>query len=122
MFIKNGNLLYGYISKLKLALIPYWIFNIFVNLPFMIIWTLISFIAVPVIGLFIIPSWIFSNYLLLLFTSLGSILFLVHLKKNRLIKMPSFIINIVMQLCFVLDIVSAIYLKIKYKEINDKIV
>jgi hypothetical protein len=115
IFEKNGNDLFEFTFKLKLALIPFWIINFIIQIPLSLYGTLGGFFNV--IGLLTIPIMIITNYAFLLLTSFGSILFLLYLKKNKTITMGFFILHFIMQICFFWDVVSIIYMK--YKKIEN---
>jgi hypothetical protein len=118
LFNKNGNDLYRYLLPLKIALIPFWIIAVILMVPMMIGGAFVSFFLMPVFGMFILPTFfIMMFYLVFVFTSVSNILFLMNLSKKKMINKYILILNIIMQLCYFWDIVSTIYLKIRYRGI-----
>jgi hypothetical protein len=118
LFIKNGNYLYRYLLPLKLALIPFWIIAVILMVPMILGGAFVSFFLMPVFGMFILPTFfIMMFYLVFVFTSVSNILFLLNIYKNKMINKYLFLLNMIMQFCYFGDMVSAIYLKIRYKEI-----
>jgi len=121
LFIKNGNYLYRYLFTLKLALIPFWIAAVILMVPMIIGGAFVSFFLMPVFGMFILPAFfLMMFYLVFVFTSVSNILFLLNLYKNKMMNKYIFLLNMIMQFCYFLDMVSAIYLKIRYKELMVK--
>jgi hypothetical protein len=90
---------------LKLTLIPFWIIN-FIGYTVLVI-----MINIPShgFGVFIIPIPIIASYCVLIITSIYSILLLLLLFQNKKLNNKQFLVYIIMQLCFVLDIISIIY-------------
>ena len=121
LFIKNGNYLYRYLLPLKLALILFWIFAVILMVPMILGGAFVSSFLMPVFGMFILPAFfIMMFYLVFVFTSVSNILFLLNIYKNKMINKYIFLLNMIMQFCFFWDMVSAIYLKIRYREIMVK--
>jgi hypothetical protein len=108
LYFHNKDMLFEYMKTLKFCLIPYWIICFFIQLPLSIFLTIMGFIFMPLLGSTL--SLILISYFILLFTSVPSILYLIYLKKNNLIKDQAFIINLILQFCFLFDLVSTIYL------------
>ena len=94
-------------KKIKLYLIPYWVINF--------IFSLILTSALLIVGVILGLIFIIQAYLLLIATSCYSISFLGILLKNKKISLKSFIIHLLLQFCFVMDIIDTIYLLRKYK-------
>jgi hypothetical protein len=103
-------------KRLKILIIPFWIINFFA-------WALIIFGLVfalrggtgLIIGAFILIIGISFSYIVLLLTSTYSIFFIKSLYKIKIIK--NHVLHIILQLCFILDIVDILWLNKKYKEI-----
>ena len=112
-YLKNNEkkLLKTLSENIKLKSIPFWIIN-FIILLFFSIGALFG-----TRGFFIIflPIPIIFTYLILLGTSIFSISYIRLLYKNNEIKKYQMIIHIILQLCFIWDIIDIIYLKIKIK-------
>ena len=118
LFIKNGDYLYRYLTSLKIALIPFWIIATILMIPITLGGAFVGFFVVPVLGTFLLPmSFIIGFYSAFVLTSVSNILFLINLIKKKMIGKLIFALNLAMQLCLFLDIVSSIYLKTKYREI-----
>ncbi|MDR0525090.1 MAG: hypothetical protein LBG90_04390 [Spirochaetaceae bacterium] len=115
LFIKSQNNLFQYMQGIKFGLMPFWILDFFLTLPFA---ATVTANAIIVPFFLLAPGvFIFMSYLFLLYTSLPTILFLVYLKKTKQIKLPMFILHLFLQLCFCVDIAGTIILVIKYKKI-----
>jgi hypothetical protein len=69
--------------------------------------------------LLFIPIPIFLSYIILLVTSSYSISYLVLLKRNDIITRKQFRIYLVLQLCFVLDIIGIIYISNRVKKMSN---
>jgi hypothetical protein len=112
--VRNNNLeiIKKYCKLVKYSLIPFWIINFIAYLGLFLSF---SFIMMGWVFLFI-PIPIFFNYIILLSTSSYSISYLLLLKKHNIINKNNFIINMILQLCFVLDVIGIIYLNKKYNE------
>lgn len=115
---KNGeyNSLRKYMKVLKLGSIPYFVLNFAIYfLLFMVLFAATHgvLVATPIPFLFLPP--ILFAYLTVLFTSSYGIGFLAIIKKEKRLKSRSLIIHVLLQLCFVLDIISTIILLIRYK-------
>jgi len=118
LFNKNGNDLYRYLLPLKIALIPFWIIAVILMVPMMFGGAFAGWFLVPFFGMFILPVFfIMMFYLVFVFTSVSNILFLLNLYKNKMINKYILLLNMIMQFCYFWDMVSAIYLKIRYREI-----
>ena len=100
------------VKYIKLYLIPYWIINFAVSVFVL----LLIMAATKGLGIILFPVFIFFAYILLLITSSVSITYIVLLNKNKHLK--HYYVHIILQLCFVLDIIGAIYL---LKKINIEI-
>lgn len=110
------NSLRKYMKVLKFGTVPYFIINFIVYaLIFLIFFAasrgIIIFTPIPLIFIVII----FITYLTVIFTSSYGIGFLAIIKKEKRIKAGNFIIHILLQLCFVLDVIDTMILLIKYK-------
>ena len=124
LFIKNGNYLYKYLLQLKIALIPFWIIVTILMIPIILGASFVGWFVVPVFGMFMLPAqfifaFIFIFHTVLIFTSVSNILFLINLVRKNMINKFIFVLNLLMNLCVSLDIISIIYLKIRYKGIID---
>jgi hypothetical protein len=96
---------------IKLSLIPFWIFHFFISALIMIFFIAIS----RGMGIIFVPIPMFFTYISLLITSIFSIAFILLLNKNKYLK--RYYIHILLQLCFVIDIIDIIYL-LKKIDIN----
>lgn len=102
-------------KTLKLGLIPYFVINFILYLfIFLILFAasrgIIMFSPVPLF--FIIP--IFFTYLAVLFTSFYGIGYALILRKENRLKNSSLVIHVLLQLCFVSDVISTMILNTKY--------
>ena len=106
---KNGKLI-------KLTLIPFWILHFILSVLAMIVFIGAS----RGMGIIFLPIPIFITYIFLLITSIFSIAYILLLRKNKYIN--NIVIHIILQLCFVLDIINMIYIlrKISKKEIEER--
>jgi hypothetical protein len=105
-----------YMKRLKFGAIPYFILNfLFYLLLFLFFFAASRGIVVftPLPLFFLIP--IFFTYLSVLFTSPYAIGFIVALRNEDKMKIGKLVIHILMQLCFVLDVIDTIVLLKKYK-------
>lgn len=123
--IKNTYKLYrnnesAYLRKfmkvLKLGAIPYFMLNfILYLLLFMLFFAasrgIIMFSPIPL--MFLIP--VFFTYLSVLFTSLYGMGFAFAMQKEQKMKTGKLIIHILLQLCFVLDVLDTLILLKNYK-------
>ena len=113
---KDVVLLEKYTKVLKLSLIPFWIIN-FIGYT-----ALVIMINIPShgFGVFIVPIPIVASYCVLIITSIYSILFLLLLFQNNKLNNKQFLIYTILQLFFVLDIISIIHFFQKKKTGNMK--
>lgn len=114
---KEFDFLRKYMKKIKLRAIPYFILNfIFFFLLFMLFAAATRgiMLATPFPLLFLIP--VFFTYLSVIFTSSYGIGYVAFLYKEGKIKTSKLIIHIILQLCFVLDVLDTIILLKKVKE------
>jgi len=95
---------------IKLSLIPFWVINFIVTLLIMII----LIMGTRGFGIILIPIPVCFAYFILLVTSSFSIAYILLQNKNKKIK--NYIIHIILQLCFVLDIIDTIYILNNNKE------
>lgn len=114
---REYNSLRQYMKVLKLGSIPYFILNFAIYFLLFIILFAASrgIIVVTPIPLFIFSPPILFTYLEVLFTSSYGIGFIAIINKEKRIKSVSFIIHVLLQLCFILDIISTIVLLTRYK-------
>jgi hypothetical protein len=94
---------------IKLTLIPFWILHFILS-------AIIIFIFLGIsrgMGIIFVPIPIFFTYILLLITSIFSITYILLLNKNKYLK--HYYVHILLQLCFVIDIIDIIYL---FRKIN----
>jgi hypothetical protein len=108
---KENNLveLKRYVKTTKLSLIPFWILNFIISSIIML-----GFImGTRGMGIIFLPIPVFFAYMILLITSCYSIFYINLLNKN--IKIKKYFMHIILQLCFVLDIIDILYLIKKYK-------
>jgi hypothetical protein len=70
-------------------------------------------------GFLIVPIFIFLSYTVLMLTSIFSILYLINLRKNKIILNKQFIVHLILQLCFVIDIIDIIYIIKKWGKMED---
>lgn len=105
-----------YMKRLKLGAIPFFILNfVFYLLLFFFFFAASRgiFIFTPIPMVFLIP--IFFTYIAVLFTSPYAIGFLIVLQNENKMKSGKLVIHVLLQLCFVLDVVDTIVLLKKYK-------
>ncbi len=128
--IKNAYWLYSnkesiflkkYMSALKLGAVPYFIINFIfcAGLIFAVVASsrgLIIFSPIPI--LFIIP--IFLTYGTVVSTSFYGLFFIASVLKEDKITIGKAIVHMLLQICFVLDIVDTIALLIIYREKKNK--
>ena len=91
---------------IKLASIPFFIFNFI----FFVVVLFVFVVASRGLGIILVPIPIIITYLILLVTSTYSILFIIILKRFKIISNKSAIINIIIQLIFVLDMIGVLFL------------
>ena len=103
------------VKIIKLSLIPFWILHFIISVIIMFVFLGIS----RGLGIIFIPIPIFFTYLFLLITSIFSIAFILLLNKNKYLKHNY--IHILLQLCFVIDIIDIIYLLRKINLENNNI-
>jgi hypothetical protein len=113
--LQDINILTKYTKTIKIGLIPFWIIN-FIGYTILVV-----MINIPShgFGIFIIPIPIIASYCVLIVTSVFSILFLMLLFKTNNINNKEIILYSIMQICFILDIISIMHLfnKIENKKI-----
>lgn len=104
------------VRLLKLFTIPFFILN------FILLGSLtIGFVAISHgFGIFFIPVPFIITYCILIVTSFYSILYILLLWKKNKINNTEFLIIFILQFCFILDIISIIYLLKKIKLLNIK--
>jgi hypothetical protein len=105
-----------YLKRLKFWAVPYFILNfVFYLLLFLLFFAASRgiFIVTPIPLFFLIP--IFFTYLSVLFTSPYAIGFAAVLRSESKMKTGKLVIHVLLQLCFVLDVVDTIVLLKKYK-------
>jgi hypothetical protein len=108
--------IYKYTKIVKLSIIPFWIINIVAYFGVMQFFVLLMW----GMAVLIVPIIVFISYLVLVSTSIYSISYIIVLKRNNKLTKKQFIINILFQLCFILDIIGLIYL-LKLIKKNDEI-
>jgi hypothetical protein len=91
---------------IKFGAIPFFIINFIV----LTACTLILIGASRGVGIIFVPIPVFFTYALLLSTSIYSVSYLIHLKNEKKIESNIFLIHLVLQFCFVLDVISVIVL------------
>ena len=110
-FLKNEtNILYKKMKRVKLGLIPYWLFNFLFYIP-------ISFSVLVIghgFGFIFIPLLIFASYIVLLQTSTFSFAYLLSLRRNSIISNKQLIVQTIWQLIFMIDIIGTIYIIRKF--------
>lgn len=118
---REYNSMRKYMKVLKLGAIPYFILNFLLNFFLFSILVLGSrgiLLVTPMPLLFLFP--IFFTYLTVVFTSSYGIGFAAIVNKEKGLKKRKLVFRILLQSCFILDVLSTIILLIKYKvkEIN----
>ena len=113
---REYNSMRTYMKVLKLGSIPYFVLNFIIYfLLFMLFFAasrgLIMFTPTPL--LFLIP--IFFTYLNVLFTSFYGLGFIATISKEKKLSKGKMLIHVLLQLCFVLDVISTIILLREYK-------
>lgn len=110
------NSLRKYMKRLKLGAVPYFILNFVLYFFLFTLFFAASrgiFIFTPIPLFFLVP--IFFTYLSVLLTSCYGIGFAAILNKEKNLGSGKMIIHVLLQICFVLDVLSTIILIIKYK-------
>lgn len=103
-------------SRLKLGAVPYFILNFLfcAGLAFLVVASSRGFIIFsPIPILFVIP--IFLTYGTVVSTSIYGIFYIASLLKEGKITIGKAILHILLQICFVLDIVDTLVLLIIYR-------
>lgn len=114
---REFDVLRKYMKAIKFGAIPYFILNfLFFVLLFMLFAAATRgiMLVTPMPLLFLIP--IFFTYLSVLFTSSYGIGYAAIMHKERKLKTGKLVIHIILQLCFVIDVLDTIVLLRKYKE------
>jgi hypothetical protein len=99
---------------IKFGAIPFWIIN-FILLS---LFTIAIVMGTRGIGIVIIPVPILITYIILLGTSIFSIPYIKLLYRIKKIGFKQMVIHIILQLCFVWDVIGILYLKINNKKEN----
>ena len=110
------NSLRKHMKVLKLGTIPYFVLNFILYFLLCLLFFAASrglIIFTPIPLLLLLP--IFFTYLTVLFTSCYGIGLIAIISKENSSKRGNLIVHVLLQLCFVLDVVSTIILLIKYK-------
>lgn len=105
-----------YMKTLKFGAIPYFVLNFVIYLLLFLLFFAASrgiIIFSPIPLFFLIPT--FFTYLAVLYTSPYAIGFVAVLRNEGKMKTGKLVIHVLLQLCFVLDVVDAIVLLKKYK-------
>ncbi|AQS08742.1 hypothetical protein CLOBY_08520 [Clostridium saccharobutylicum] len=105
---------------LKFGAIPYFILDFamhFLIFLFLFAASRRTMIFTPIPLLFFIP--ICFTYPTVVFTSLYGIGFVVSISRDKKLSKKKFIFHVLLQLCFILDVISTISLLIKYKKIDE---
>ena len=98
-------------KKIKLYLIPYWVINFVLGIATTLTTAFMG-------GIFFGLAFLVTSYLFLVTTSCYSLAYLGILLKNKQISIVHFFFHMILQLCFVMDIIDTVYLLYKYKH-ND---
>jgi len=104
--------IFNYTKIIKYSAIPFWVINFISYFGVMQFFVLIMW----GMAILIIPIILFLSYLILLATSIYSINYIILAEKNKMITKTQCIINIILQLCFILDIINVLYLEINKKK------
>jgi hypothetical protein len=96
----------------KLSLIPYFVINFILNA---LIFTVLA-AASRGIGIILVPIPVFLTYCILLSTSTYSIALVLSLGRNGKMGKRKTVLHFILQICFVLDILSILLLKGKMKK------
>ena len=113
---REYNSMRKHMKVLKLGTIPYFILNFIIYLLLFLLFYAASrglIIFTPIPLLFVVP--IFFTYLAVLFTSCYGIGFIAIINKEKNSSKGKLIIHVLLQLCFILDVISTIILLIKYR-------
>ncbi|MFL0248586.1 DUF6652 family protein [Candidatus Clostridium stratigraminis] len=106
-------------KSLKFGVIPYFIINFIIYLLVFLLFFAASrgiILVTPIPLLFLIP--IFFTYLAVIFTSIYGIGFSLILYKEKRLRIGKLILHVVLQLCFVLDVLDTIILLAKNKVVG----
>lgn len=119
---KEFNNLRKCMKILKFGSIPYFVVNFLIySLLFLLFFAasrgIIIFTPIPII--FIIP--ILFTYVTTVFTSCYGIGFVAMIKKEAKMGTGKLILHVLLQLCFILDVLDTIILLMKYKRIKQNI-
>jgi hypothetical protein len=106
---KNKEKLNKLMRVIKFGSIPFWIINFII----LVIAGIFGIVATRGAGIIFLPILVLLTYILFLGTSVFSIAYIKLLYQEGEIVSIHKILHIILQLCFVLDIVDIIYLKIK---------
>ena len=106
--VKNNKFesIQNFVKIVKFSIIPFWIINIIayfgvIQFFFILMWGM---------AILIIPIIVIISYLVLLSTSIYSIFYIIILKNSNKLTKTQFIIHVLLQLCFIFDIIDLIYL------------
>ncbi|MBK1813191.1 hypothetical protein JHL18_21445 [Clostridium sp. YIM B02505] len=124
ILLKNGD--YTSMRKnmkaLKFGVIPYFVINFIIYVLLFLLFFAASrglFIFTPIPLLLLIP--VFFAYLTVIFTASYGIGFSLILYKEKRIKTGKLVLHILLQLCFVLDVIDTIVLLAKNKVVKTNI-
>lgn len=117
---KECNSLRKHMKALKFGVIPYFVLNFVIYLFLFAILFVGSrgiMIVTPIPLIFLFP--IFFTYLIVVFTSSYGICFAVINSKEKGLSKMKLVLYTLLQLCFVLDVISTVILLIKYKKVEE---
>ncbi|MDO5387597.1 MAG: hypothetical protein Q4F63_00015 [Clostridia bacterium] len=106
----------SFMKVAKFGSIPMYVIVFTINF---VVWA-VMVLATRGIGIFALPfailPTVFFTYLNVIFTSIYSICFLIDKKNKGEISAVFMVINILLQLCFVIDVIDTIYLCFKFRK------
>ncbi|GFZ30844.1 hypothetical protein CSC2_13700 [Clostridium zeae] len=106
-------------KALKFGVIPYFVINFIIYVLLFLLFFAASrgfILFTPIPLLFLIP--VFFAYLTVIFTSSYGIGFSLILYKEKRVKTGKLILHIILQLCFVLDVIDTVILLVKNKVVK----
>ena len=121
VLVKNGdiNSIRKHMKVLKFGTIPYFIVNFIIYLLLFLLFFAASrgiFLVTPIPLLFLIP--VSFTYLTVIFTSFYGIGFAILLRREKRIKTGALVLHVILQLCFVIDVIDTIILIMKHKDVT----
>ena len=110
----DGDSLMSFMKTAKFGSIPMYVIVFIINfvMTLVMLLTPMGFLMIP----FTLGPAVLFTYLNVIFTSAFSICFLKDKKNKGEISAAFMVVNILLQLCFVLDVIDTIYLCVKFRK------